>query len=109
MDEKMQGYWDSIVDAVDPVQYGDALEAIKGVLTKPNDTDALTAEVERLRADNDTLRNEIRTRWKNLTEGGSNETVTNYTEPSGNGSGEESTPLDLDLSELEQRFDGSDE
>lgn len=109
MDETLQGYWDSIVDAVDPVTYGDALAAIKGVLTKPNDTDNLTAEIERLRSDNDTLRNEIRKRWKNLTDGGNNETVTNYTEPSGNGEGAESTPPVLDLSELEVRFDGSDE
>lgn len=99
MDENIQGYWDSIVDALDPVEYGDALEAIRGIITKPTDT----TELDALRAENNRLMTEIRTRWKNLTEGDNNEVVTDYTKT------ETPSVPDLDLSELARDFDGSTE
>lgn len=114
MNESLQKYWDELLESISDVEtHGDAIQFVRDALLTTGDVAALTAERDRIAAERDeykakfeTAQNEIRTRWKDLTNGGSITVETNFTAPKAEETA--ATIADLDFSEM-SLFDGGTE
>lgn len=105
----LEEYWTEIVADIGNIEtHGDAIAAIsKKIQTEDNDIGALLSERDSLVAERDELRGkyesavaEIKSRWSDLSHGGS---ITKVTEFGGNAPDPEGTATsinDLDLSQL---------
>lgn len=117
--EELQKYWEEIVNSISDIeQHGDAISYIHDLIlsdggelstlresnkTLTEERDGLAAERDGLAAERDTLKgaleqaqNEIRSRWTDLTNGGSVTVITNFTK----GESKVSSVNDLDFSEM---------
>lgn len=114
MNENLQKYWDELLESIRDVEtHGDAIQFVRDALLTSGDVASLTAERDSIAAERDEYKakfeaaqNEIRSRWKDLTNGGSITVETNFTEPKAEGT--VATIADLDFSEM-SLFDGGTE
>ena len=99
MDETLQKYWVEIISAISDIDtHGEALEYLRGQILAANsdigalmsERDALAQERDALIAERDDYRTrlenaqaEIRSRWTDLTNGGSVTVRTDFTKPGG--------------------------
>lgn len=105
----LEEYWSEIVADIGNIEtHGDAIAAIsKKIKTEDTDIDALMSERDALVAERDELQGkydsavaEIKSRWSDLSHGGS---ITKVTEFSGNAPDQDETAIsinDLDMSQL---------
>lgn len=121
MNENLQKYWDELLESISDVEtHGDAIQFVRDALLTSGDVASLTAERDSIAAERDSIaaerdeykakfeaaQNEIRSRWKDLTNGGSITVETNFTAPK---AGETAATIaDLDFSEM-NLFDGGTE
>lgn len=107
MNENLQKYWDELLESISDVEtHGDAIQFVRDALLNTGDVASLTAERDEYKAKFEAAQNEIRTRWKDLTNGGSITVETNFTAPKA-----DETPVtidNLDFSEM-KLFDGGTE
>lgn len=110
--EELQKYWEEIVSSISDIeQHGDAISYIHDLIlsdggelsTLRESTKTLTEERDGLATERDALKaalehaqNEIRSRWTDLTNGGSVTVTTNFTK----GESKVSSVNDLDFSEM---------
>ena len=114
MNENLQKYWDELLESISDVEtHGDAIQFVRDALLTTGDVASLTAERDSIAAERDdykakfeSAQNEIRTRWKDLTNGGSITVETNFTAPKADET--TATIEDLDFSEM-KLFDGGTE
>lgn len=98
----LEEYWTEIVADIGNIEtHGDAIAAIsEKIKTEDTDIGALTAERDELKEKYDSAVAEIKSRWSDLSHGGS---ITKVTEFGGKKSPDEETATsinDLDLSQL---------
>lgn len=114
MNETLQKYWDELLESISDVEtHGDAIQFVRDALLNTGDVASLTAERDSIAAERDEYKakfeaaqNEIRSRWKDLTNGGSITVETNFTAPKAEETA--ATIADLDFSEI-SLFDGGTE
>ena len=114
MNENLQKYWDELLESISDVEtHGDAIQFVRDALLTTDDVASLTADRDSIAAERDEYKakfeaaqNEIRSRWKDLTNGGSITVETNFTAPKAEGTA--ATIADLDFSEM-SLFDGGTE
>ena len=117
MDETLQKYWEEIISAISNIDtHGEAIEYLKGqILAANSDIGALMSERDGLVAERDALiaerddyktrlenaQAEIKSRWTDLTNGGSITVHTDFTKPGRTPEVEEpATIQDLNFDEL---------
>lgn len=99
MDETLQNYWEEIIGAISDIDtHGEAIEYLKSqILAANSDIGALMSERDELVKERDALiaerddyktrlenaQAEIRSRWTDLTNGGSISIRTDFTKPGG--------------------------
>lgn len=114
MNDTLQKYWDELLESISDVEtHGDAIQFVRDGLMTTGDVASLTAERDSIAAERDEYKakfeaaqNEIRSRWKDLTNGGSITVETNFTAPKAEETA--ATIADLDFSEM-SLFDGGTE
>lgn len=110
--EELQKYWEEIVSSISDIeQHGDAISYIHDLIlsdggelstlreankTLTEERDGLAAERDALKGALEQAQNEIRSRWTDLTNGGSVTVTTDFTK----GESKVSSVNDLDFSEM---------
>lgn len=110
--DDLQKYWEEIVGSISDIeQHGDAISYVRDLIfsdggelstlresnrTLTEERDALTVERDELRSSLEQAQNEIRSRWTDLTNGGSVTVNTDFTK----GESKVQSVNDLDFSEM---------